>query len=52
VFDFHIYQGLFGKRPDYTADEYVNLLEALRKEAEKCGLSTRDVEKAHLRKNY
>jgi hypothetical protein len=52
VFDFHIYQELFGKRPDYTTDEYVKLLTTLRKEAKKCGVSTRDVEKAYFRKNY
>ena len=36
VFDFHIYQEFFGMRPDYTTDEYVKLLEVLRKEAKKC----------------
>ncbi|MGB8780327.1 MAG: hypothetical protein WCD81_06725 [Candidatus Bathyarchaeia archaeon] len=51
VFDFHIYQELFGERPDYTTDEYVKLLTVLRKEAKKCGVFTRDIEKAYYRKN-
>jgi hypothetical protein len=51
MFDFHVYQELFGKRPDYTTDEYVALLSVIRNEAKKCGVSTRDVEKAYFRKN-
>lgn len=51
VFDFHVYQELFGRRPRYTIHEYAELLSRLRAEARKCGLSTRDVEKAYFRKN-
>ena len=51
VFDFHVYQELFGMRPKYTTYEYVRLLSKLREEAGICNLSTRDVEKAYFRKN-
>jgi len=51
VFDFHVYQEVFGVRPEYATAEYVNLLIRLRIESKKCGVSTRDVEKAYYRRN-
>ena len=52
VVDFHIYQELFGIRPNpLTPEKYVRVLKRLREEARKYNLRTRDVEKAYFLKN-
>ena len=52
VFDFHVWQEVFGGRPKYTVMEYVKLLSKLRQEAEMQDLGTRTIEKACFKKNY
>lgn len=52
VFDFHVWQEVFGGRPKYTVMECVKLLSRLRQEADMYNLDTRTVEKAYFKKNY
>lgn len=52
VFDFHVWEEVFGGRPKYTVIEYVKLLHKLRDEAEMYNLDTRTVEKAYFKRNY
>jgi hypothetical protein len=52
VFDFHVWQEVFGGRPKYTVVEYVKLLSRLRQEAEMYGLNARTIEKGYFKKNY
>jgi hypothetical protein len=52
VGDFHIYQELFGLRPNpLTPEKYIRILGRLREEARRYNLRTRDVEKAYFMKN-
>jgi len=52
VVDFHLYQELFGIRPQpLSPEKYVRVLRRLREEAQKYSLRTRDVEKAYFMKN-
>lgn len=52
VVDFHLYQELFGIRPNpLNPEKYIEVLGKLREEARKYNLRTRDVEKAYFTKN-
>ena len=52
VFDFHVWQEVFGGRPAYTIENYTLLLSKLREEAKIHGIKVRDVEKAYFKRNY
>lgn len=52
VIDENVWRAVFGEggKRSFTVEEYIHLLERLRKDAKKCGMRVRDVERAYYQK--